>query len=163
MLVGFPPFHCVDKKSLYKRIMTGSLRFPPNMDEESIDLVSWLLSKVPEDRPTDFSEIKKHPFFKDIHWGRIAKKEAVPPWIPDLYQFHGPKHASLNQVFHKNTHFKDLNRTSQDENKKNSGEDFKSNIPVQEHRSNRQRNEETDLIESSASPKLFLKGKRQFL
>lgn len=103
MIVGFPPFHSVDKKNLYRRIMSGSLRFPPKMEAETKDLIAWLLSKDPKDRPTEFSEIKQHPFFNDIHWGRVAKKEAIPPWVPDLYTFHAPKLASLNQVFHKNT------------------------------------------------------------
>lgn len=136
--------------------MKGSLRFPKNMDEDAKDLIQWLLSKNPDERPMECSEIKKHPFFKDIHWGRIAKKEAIPPWKPDLYKFHGPKQVSLNQVFHKNANIKELNRTSHDNRDQKAGEELKSEMPVQEYRSGHQQIGQDDLIESSKSPKLHL-------
>ena len=102
MIVGFPPFHSPNKKNLDKRIMSGVVKFPTDISEDSKDLILWLLAKNPEDRPHDFSEIKKHSFFNDIHWGRIAKKQAMPPWIPDLYKWHVPKRFSsipLKNVF----------------------------------------------------------------
>jgi serine/threonine protein kinase len=158
MMVGFPPFHCVNKKNLYKRITTGSLRFPPNLDEDAKDLISWLLEKDPSERPIDFDEIKKHQFFFDIHWGRIAKKEAIPPWIPDLYTLHAPKLASLNQVFHKNTCFKEQHRTSHNP-RKQSNEEFKGSLYVHDHNSGRQKVLITEKIEDSIEDMLYLQGK----
>ena len=102
MSVGFPPFHSENNKNLERRILSGVVRFPHNIDGEIKDLTEWLLSMNPYDRPQEFSEVKKHTFFKDVHWGRVAKKEVIPPWIPDLYTTHVPKRFSqipLNQVF----------------------------------------------------------------
>ena len=157
MKVGFPPFHCKDQKKLYKRILTGTLRFPPEVDDDARDLISWLLAKNPEERPTDFAEIKQHPYFNDIHWGRIAKKEAIPPWVPDLYTLHAPKQISLNQVFHKNTVFKELHRTSQNARKKSS-EELKEEIKTPEHKSGRQQIEEKDKLQAPEDELLYLKG-----
>lgn len=82
--------------------MSGVVRFPNEMNMDAQDLIAWLLATNPLDRPQEISDIKKHQFFNNIHWGRIAKKEAIPPWIPDLYKMHAPKRFTsipLNQVF----------------------------------------------------------------
>ena len=84
--------------------MNGIIRFPKEVSPDAQDLIEWLLAKNPEDRPVEFSDVKKHVFFKNIHWGRFAKKQAIPPWIPDLYSWHAPKrftNVPLNHVFHK--------------------------------------------------------------
>lgn len=104
MIVGFPPFHSENKRNLDRRIMNGVVRFPKDIDPDAQDLIEWLLAKNPYDRPDEFSDVKRHNFFKNIHWGRIAKKQAIPPWIPDLYTWHAPKRFTnipLNQVFYK--------------------------------------------------------------
>lgn len=138
--------------------MSGTLRFPPTMDPEARDLIEWLLSKDPTHRPSEFTEIKTHGFFSNIHWGRITKKEAIPPWVPDLYKFHGPKLTSLNQVFHKNTYYKECNRISHNYRKK-SGENFKGSIYVHDQNSNRQPVKVTDRIDDSTEGILYLDGK----
>jgi serine/threonine protein kinase len=102
MIVGFPPFHSQNKRNLEKRIMSGVIRFPNNMSADAQDLIEWLLAKNPSERPEEVSEIKKHHYFNSIHWGRIAKKQAIPPWIPDLNKWHAPKKFTsipLNTVF----------------------------------------------------------------
>ena len=103
MMVGFPPFHAENKRNLDKRIMNGVVRFPKDIDPDAQDLIEWLLAKNPCDRPEEFSEVKRHNFFKNIHWGRVARKQAIPPWTPDLYTWHAPKRFTsipLNQVFY---------------------------------------------------------------
>lgn len=82
--------------------MSGVIRFPNNMSADAQDLIEWLLAKNPSERPEEVSEIKKHHYFNSIHWGRIAKKQAIPPWIPDLNKWHAPKKFTsipLNTVF----------------------------------------------------------------
>lgn len=158
MIVGFPPFHCADNNKLYRRIMTGTLRFPPKMDPDAKDLIAWLLSKNPDDRPSEFSEIKSHPYFIDIHWGRFTKKEAIPPWIPDLYTFHAPKLASLKQVFHENTLFKEEKRSSHNARQRQDKE-FKRDLNVHDKNSNRLKFMTGSKIESSIEDMLHLEGK----
>jgi len=161
-MVGFPPFHSINKKNLYKRITSGLLNFPPSMDAESKDLLAWLLSTDPLDRPADFSDIKQHPYFFDIHWGRIAKKEAIPPWIPDLYTFHAPKLASLNQVFFKNPGHKEKNRTCHNPHLK-SGEMVKKDVPIRDQKSGRREIKHADKIEDDVEDYHYLEGKLQIL
>lgn len=74
--------------------MSGVIKFPSDISEEAKDLIKWLLATDPEDRPQEFSEVKAHIYFNNIHWGRVAKKQAIPPWIPDLYKWHVPQRFS---------------------------------------------------------------------
>mmetsp|Transcript_21765 Transcript_21765/g.24203 ORF Transcript_21765/g.24203 Transcript_21765/m.24203 type:complete len:86 (-) Transcript_21765:620-877(-) len=85
------------------------------MDEDAKDLIEWLLSRYPLDRPQDCNEIMEHSFFNDIDWDKIENKEVIPPWIPDLYTSHIPKkfmQMPLSQVFLKTTLHKEHNRAS---------------------------------------------------
>jgi len=139
MLVGFPPFHSRDPKKLEKRIVSGSVCFPPELDEVSADLVEWLLSRYPLDRPKDCSEIMDHAFFDGIDWDKIASKQAIPPWVPDLYTCHVPKSflkMPINQVFMKNTPHKEQNRTSYNQ-RRHVKEKFRNSLYVYDQRSNR--------------------------
>lgn len=156
MMIGFPPFHSVDKKNLYKRIMKGSIRFPKAIDKSAKDLILWLLAYNPDERPTEFSQIKQHDFFKGIHWGRVTKKEAIPPWIPDLYTTHVPKKftaISLKQVFHENTIYKQANRASE-----NTKDQIWASIYVHNQSSNREAPKNLN-IEEALEDILNLEGK----
>ena len=149
MIVGFPPFHAKDQKNLEKRIVTGTIMFPKTMNLEAQDLISWLLSTDPDMRPQEFSEIKKHPYFKDIHWGRFAKKLAVPPWIPNLFSCHAPKKFTqipLNKVFLKQRLLKDTNNASYDKNQ-SAANSFKKSMVLYDQNSNR---EERKIVQSFA-------------
>ena len=156
MIIGFPPFHSVDKKNLYKRIIKGNIRFPTAVDKTAKKLMVWLLSSDPENRPIEFSQIKQHEFFKGVHWGRIAKKEAIPPWIPDLYTMHVSKKftsISLKQVFYQNTLYKQANRSSQNTKKK-----ISTSIHVHDQNSNREIRKNKQL-EEAIEDILYLEGK----
>lgn len=145
MMIGFPPFHAVDKKNLYKRIIKSPVRFPKAIDKTAKDLILWLLSRDPEDRPSEFSHIKQHEFFKGVHWGRVTKKEAIPPWMPNLYTTHVPKKftsISLKQVFHENTLYKQAMRSSQ-----NSKDKEQASLYVQNQTSNREVRKNMELDE----------------
>mmetsp|Transcript_28212 Transcript_28212/g.28004 ORF Transcript_28212/g.28004 Transcript_28212/m.28004 type:complete len:252 (+) Transcript_28212:986-1741(+) len=131
MIVGFPPFHSRDIKKLEKRIISGSICFPHEIDEVTKDLIEWLLSRYPLDRPKDCSEIKNHQFFDGIDWDRIAKKEAIPPWVPDLYTFHGSKGMSLKQVFNNKSALKNQKNVKH-KNRKQSLECYEGDIPLRE-------------------------------
>lgn len=162
LMIGFPPFHSVNKKHLYKRIMNGVINFPKNIDPQAQDLMEWLLSKDPSNRPKEFSEIKQHPYFVNIHWGRIAWKEAIPPWIPDHYTCHVPKRFTqmpLSHVFYKNTYYKESNRTSHNQREKEGVNTLKG-VLVHDKNSNRQRINPDDRIDDSIEEILYLKGKK---
>jgi len=102
LLVGIPPFYAEDKQEMAREILSGTLFFPSGVSEEARDLMKWILSKDPQNRPSSFSEIKNHKFFEDIHWGKFQRKQVVPPWLPNLYNWHyNPKFMNipLDQAF----------------------------------------------------------------
>mmetsp|Transcript_33090 Transcript_33090/g.32474 ORF Transcript_33090/g.32474 Transcript_33090/m.32474 type:complete len:108 (+) Transcript_33090:430-753(+) len=81
-----------------------------------------------------------HAFFDGIDWDRITNKEAIPPWVPDLYTCHVPKaflKMPIRQVFLKNTYNKELNRTSYN-NRRHIQEKFRNSLYVYDQRSNRE-------------------------
>lgn len=160
LMFGFPPFHGVNKAYLYKRIISGKVRFPKPIDENAQDLIQWLLSKDPKDRPKDFSDIKKHAFFSNVHWGRVSKKEAIPPWIPDLYTCHVPKKFTqipLKHVFHKNNLVQLSRRVSHDQYGKEVGDLLKGVLP-HDPNSNRQQVAKDEGFEETLEEMLNLEG-----
>jgi serine/threonine protein kinase len=75
LITGMPPFYDDDKETLFKNIKNNKIEFPPS-DEIRIssvckDLLTRLLNKDPQQRlggENGFTEIKSHPFFKDVNW-----------------------------------------------------------------------------------------------
>ena len=75
LITGMPPFYDDDKETLFKNIKNNQIQFPPS-DEIRIssvckDLLTRLLNKDPKQRlggENGFTEIKSHPFFKDVNW-----------------------------------------------------------------------------------------------
>lgn len=53
--------------------MYGKLLLPHSISKEAKDLLRWLLNKDPSQRPNEFSQVKNHMFFEDIHWGKFSK------------------------------------------------------------------------------------------
>lgn len=163
MIVGFPPFHSPNKKNLDKRIMSGVIRFPKDMNADAQDLIEWLLAINPADRPEEFSDIKKHRYFNSIHWGRIAKKQAIPPWIPDLYKWHAPKRFTnipLNQVFLRLNKGKEMNSASHNPVPKPNAQ-FNASIYAFDQKSNMVHHNKIGQQENQKVDELYLEGKHQ--
>ena len=81
MLVGLPPHYNEDKMQMYKDITSKKPIIPPLMKDEIKSLLEGLLEIDPEHRigtTYGIKEIKDHPFFKDIDWDRLAKKQPQP-------------------------------------------------------------------------------------
>lgn len=57
-----------------------------------MDLITKLLIKNPQHRLTSPSEIKAHPFFRDIDWRAMVAKELRPPYKPQLETGDDTKH-----------------------------------------------------------------------
>ncbi|CAN0885997.1 Serine/threonine-protein kinase tricornered [Linum grandiflorum] len=87
MLVGYPPFYSDDPMSTCRKIVNWKthLKFPEEakLSPEAKDLISKLLCNVNQRLGTNgASEIKEHPFFKDIEWEHIYDIEAA--FIPEV-------------------------------------------------------------------------------
>jgi serum/glucocorticoid-regulated kinase 2 len=161
MMVGFPPFHSKDGKQLEKRIITGIIRFPVKIEEDAQHLIEWLLARDPQDRPQESSHVKQHAFFNTIHWGRVAKKEAIPPWVPGLYQSHVSKRFTqipLSQVFMKGTQNKECKRASYD-TRLRTEENLAGKIIVPDQTSNREMRKIAEKLGQSVEKMLYLEGK----
>ncbi|KAG0173193.1 hypothetical protein DFQ28_001228 [Apophysomyces sp. BC1034] len=86
MLTGNPPFHSAQLDTLYSRICQAPVKFRPSLglSEECKDLIMGLLQRNPRERlgKNGASEIKAHPWFKNVQWSLVANKRARAPYIP---------------------------------------------------------------------------------
>ena len=74
---------------MYQKILRNPLRFPPFFTDEYAypqSLIEAMLERKVEDRlgsgPTDADEIKEHPWFDELDWDKIMRKEYPPEFVP---------------------------------------------------------------------------------
>ncbi|KAF2660527.1 Pkinase-domain-containing protein [Lophiostoma macrostomum CBS 122681] len=88
MCCGWSPFYAEDTQQMYKNIAFGKVRFPRDaLSTEGRNFVKGLLNRNPKHRlgaSRDAEELKAHPFFADIDWDALTKKNVVPPFKPKL-------------------------------------------------------------------------------
>jgi len=88
MLASYPPFYDEDPMKTYAKIMQGNITFPSHFSKEAVSLVKKLL------HPKAFKRlgvvkggaklVKKHPWFKDLDWDALYRKELIGPIIPTI-------------------------------------------------------------------------------
>jgi len=88
-LFGIPPFYSENQMLMYDLIRECNLRFAdsPTVSAEAKDFIKKMLVKDPKKRlghATDFEEIKNHPWFADLNWEKLAKKEIDTPFKPQV-------------------------------------------------------------------------------
>lgn len=76
LVTGMPPFYDDDKAKLFKNIKNNPLEFPAhvNLSRECEDFIQKLLIKDHFKRlgsKHGASELKSHPFFMGVDWGKI--------------------------------------------------------------------------------------------
>lgn len=83
MLHGRPPFFHSKRQELFKKIRKGKIVFSESISNEARDLIEKLTRKDPKKRlgsgVRDAEEIKEHPFFSGVDWGKVAGKLIIPP------------------------------------------------------------------------------------
>ncbi|KAI9840379.1 MAG: hypothetical protein M1838_004078, partial [Thelocarpon superellum] len=88
MCCGWSPFYADDTQQMYKNIAFGKVRFPKDtLSQPGRDFVKGLLNRNPKHRlgaKDDAAELMREPFFKDIDWVALAKKNVIPPFKPKL-------------------------------------------------------------------------------
>ena len=86
MIVGEPPFYDEDIKVLYKNITQAKLKFPKKVSSEAKSVISSLCERVPSKRlgSKGLEEIKDHPFFSEINWDKLLKKQVKVPMRPGV-------------------------------------------------------------------------------
>ncbi|KAK4620709.1 Serine/threonine-protein kinase SCH9 [Fulvia fulva] len=88
MCCGWSPFYAEDTQQMYKNIAFGKVRFPRDaLSAEGRSFVKGLLNRNPSHRlgaKADAEELMAHPFFADVDWNALSKKQTAPPFKPKL-------------------------------------------------------------------------------
>jgi protein-serine/threonine kinase len=88
MCCGWSPFYAEDTQQMYKNIAFGKVRFPRDaLSTEGRNFVKGLLNRNPKHRlgaTRDAAELIEHPFFADVDWDALGKKNLIPPFKPKL-------------------------------------------------------------------------------
>ena len=87
MLTGLPPFYDTNKSLMYKNILQSSLTIPVYISKAAKDLLQRLLQKEPVERigyAGGAHEIKAHPWFSCVSWGKVSRKKTIPPYRPNF-------------------------------------------------------------------------------
>jgi len=87
-LVGQPPFWDQNPMKIYEQIVEGKVRFPSAMSADARDLISGLCTVDTSKRLGNISggasRVKSHPWFKNIDWDRLYRREVNGPIVPHL-------------------------------------------------------------------------------
>ncbi len=88
MMCGLPPFYDQNVNKMYNKIVKAPLVFPDYFSNDAKDMLAKLLDRDPHKRlgsgPTDFEEIKSHPYFSSIDFDKLMRKEIKPPFKPNV-------------------------------------------------------------------------------
>jgi len=92
MMYGRTPFYDKNRRLMFYRIMNSEPQFPEGVfSGKATDVVTALLKANTAVRlgsgPTGAREIMEHPFFADIDFAALDRREIMPPFKPDV---HGP-------------------------------------------------------------------------
>ena len=93
MIVGIPPFYHKNRDHMFFLIQEATIKYPdPNkhgitVSETAKDLINKLLDKDMDKRlgsKNDLKEVLAHPWFADLDYRKILKKEVEPPYKPEF-------------------------------------------------------------------------------
>ncbi|KRX02245.1 Protein kinase-like domain [Pseudocohnilembus persalinus] len=84
MLTGLPPFYTENREELFERIKYKELDIPKTLTKPCVNVLIGLFQKDPRQRlgSNGADEIKKHPWFINVNWNILIKKQYKPPYVP---------------------------------------------------------------------------------
>ncbi|KAL1516120.1 hypothetical protein ABEB36_000041 [Hypothenemus hampei] len=90
LLTGASPFTVEGERNtqqeISRRILKTTPPIPESLGKDVADFISKLLVKDPRKRlgggEEDAKELKRHPFFKNLDWNKLANKEIPAPFVP---------------------------------------------------------------------------------
>ncbi|KAI3705995.1 hypothetical protein L1987_76247 [Smallanthus sonchifolius] len=82
LIVGIPPFNAEHPQTIFDNILNRNIPWPmvpEEMSPEAADLIDQLLTEDPNQRlgARGSTEVKQHPFFRDINWDTLARQKAA--------------------------------------------------------------------------------------
>jgi serine/threonine protein kinase len=86
MLAGHPPFRHRSPKIMFDHILNSPVQYPSSMTADAKSLIEGLLKRDPNVRlgANSAQEIKNHPWFQDVDWQRVFRKQVPVPFIPRI-------------------------------------------------------------------------------
>jgi serine/threonine protein kinase len=86
MLSGRPPHYSKNRKQMLRDIVEKRVEMKSYFSTEAKSLLRGLLDPNPTKRigstEEDADELKRHPWFKNIDWEKLNRKEITPPFKP---------------------------------------------------------------------------------
>jgi len=87
LLIGIPPFYHQNHNTMFELIQTSEVRFHPQIkiSNEAKDFILRSLRKNPKERlghRGDIKELMAHPWFSDLNWDDLMKKQIPAPFKP---------------------------------------------------------------------------------
>ncbi|KAG8505470.1 Protein kinase C zeta type, partial [Galemys pyrenaicus] len=101
MMAGRSPFDIIadnpdmnTEDYLFQVILEKPIRIPRFLSVKASHVLKGFLNKDPKERlgcrpQTGFSDIKSHAFFRSIDWDLLEKKQALPPFQPQITDDYG--------------------------------------------------------------------------
>lgn len=89
MLAGFTPFwDSGSPLKIYENILKGRVKYPPYIHPDAQDLLSKLITSDLTKRLGNLhggsKDVMTHPWFAEVTWERLAKKDIDAPYVPPV-------------------------------------------------------------------------------
>lgn len=89
MLAGFTPFwDSGSPLKIYENILKGRVKYPPYIHPDAQDLLSKLITADLTKRLGNLHggsrDVMTHPWFAEVTWERLAKKDIDAPYVPPV-------------------------------------------------------------------------------
>ncbi|KAF2144331.1 uncharacterized protein K452DRAFT_156955 [Aplosporella prunicola CBS 121167] len=89
MLCGFTPFwDGGSPMKIYENILKGRVKYPPYVHPDAQDLLMKLITPDLTKRLGNLhggsTDVKNHPWFAEVTWERLAKKDIDAPYVPPV-------------------------------------------------------------------------------
>ncbi|KAI9706803.1 MAG: camp-dependent protein kinase catalytic subunit [Bogoriella megaspora] len=89
MLCGFTPFwDSGSPMRIYENILKGRVKYPPYIHPDAQDLLQKLITQDLTKRLGNLvggsKDVMQHPWFAEVTWERLAKKDIDAPYVPPV-------------------------------------------------------------------------------
>lgn len=89
MLCGFTPFWDPGSPvKIYENILRGKIKYPQYMHPDAVDLLSQLITPDLTKRLGNLhggsEDVKRHPWFSEVTWDRLLRKDIDAPYLPPI-------------------------------------------------------------------------------
>ncbi|XP_076872215.1 protein kinase C delta type-like, partial [Brachyhypopomus gauderio] len=84
MLIGKHPFTGDDKLKVYESILRGKPHLPLSITWNARNMLKRLFKRDPSHRLGVVDNIRGQPFFKNVNWSALERREIEPPYKPKV-------------------------------------------------------------------------------